>query len=334
MGWNEARTLEFFFRHYDPWVSRYVFYDDGSTDGTQDIIAGHPRAELRRFERTVADSFVLSATALQNEVWKESRGRADWVVITAVDEHLHHPDIGQYLRDCMAAGVTLVPALGWQMIASEFPASGTHLAASLTRGAPFERMNKLSLFRPDAIADSGFDAGRHLAFPRGSLCLPEHDELRLLHYRYLGLDFIAARVGMLATGLGRADIGRGLGVEYLRGEQALVREIAEHEARALDLAGEVPVTERTHPMRWWWNPALGARFVPVGRAMRAEALLRDERAALRAAAFEARDTLRQVQQSSWWKLGMPVRHILGRHPRLRYAGRHFVRRLGRALQRR
>ena len=26
--------LAFFFRHYDPWVDRYVIYDDGSTDGS------------------------------------------------------------------------------------------------------------------------------------------------------------------------------------------------------------------------------------------------------------------------------------------------------------
>jgi len=40
--------LGFFFRHYD----RYVFYDDGSTDGTLEVLARHPRVEVRRFERS------------------------------------------------------------------------------------------------------------------------------------------------------------------------------------------------------------------------------------------------------------------------------------------
>lgn len=87
--WDEADMLGFFFRHYDAFVDRYVIYDDDSTDGALDILARHPRVELRRFARVHADSFVLSHKAMQDEAWKESRGAADWVVVTAIDEHLH-----------------------------------------------------------------------------------------------------------------------------------------------------------------------------------------------------------------------------------------------------
>jgi Glycosyl transferase family 2 len=86
--WDEADMLGFFFRHYDPWVDRYVIYDDGSTDGSLEILRAHAKVEVRSFSCTEADSFVLSQNALQNEMWKESRGHADWVVITAIDELL------------------------------------------------------------------------------------------------------------------------------------------------------------------------------------------------------------------------------------------------------
>ena len=89
--WDEADMLGFFFRHYDPFVDRYVIYDDGSTDGSREILSAHPKVELRDFPRTDPDSFVLSHRAMQNEAWKESRHRADWIVITAIDEHLHVP---------------------------------------------------------------------------------------------------------------------------------------------------------------------------------------------------------------------------------------------------
>ncbi|MBI4190914.1 MAG: glycosyltransferase family 2 protein, partial [Betaproteobacteria bacterium] len=41
MGWNEERLLPFFFRHYDPWVDRYVIYDDNSTDATLEMLHAH-----------------------------------------------------------------------------------------------------------------------------------------------------------------------------------------------------------------------------------------------------------------------------------------------------
>ena len=49
--WNEADMLPFFFNHYDTWVDRYYIHDDGSTDGSLDILHAHPKVEVRRFER-------------------------------------------------------------------------------------------------------------------------------------------------------------------------------------------------------------------------------------------------------------------------------------------
>ena len=39
--------LGFMFRNYDDLVQRYVVYDDGSTDGSLDILAAHPKVEIR-----------------------------------------------------------------------------------------------------------------------------------------------------------------------------------------------------------------------------------------------------------------------------------------------
>jgi hypothetical protein len=45
--------------------------------------------------------------------WDESRGIADWVIVTDIDEHLYHLDLYNYLAQCRIRGVVfLVPALG------------------------------------------------------------------------------------------------------------------------------------------------------------------------------------------------------------------------------
>jgi hypothetical protein len=70
--WDEADMLGFFFRHYDPWVNRYVIYDDDSTDGSREILRTHPKVEPRDFTRVEANSFALSHKAMQDEAWTKA----------------------------------------------------------------------------------------------------------------------------------------------------------------------------------------------------------------------------------------------------------------------
>lgn len=248
--WNEARMLPFFFRHYDPWVGRYVMYDDGSTDGTLDLLAAHPRVEIRRFPRTAPDSFVLSALLLHDRMWKECRGNADWVVITAVDEHLHHADMPGYLARCKRAGASAIPALGFQMVAPDFPAPGEWLAATRRMGAPFDQMNKLSIFDPDRIAETNYRPGRHWARPEGEVVMPATDEVVNLHYKYLGLGHVGERHRLLATGLGPLDRAARWGSQYNWSEAELKAEWDGFVARAIDYM-QRPAQGAGHPGRWW-----------------------------------------------------------------------------------
>jgi glycosyltransferase involved in cell wall biosynthesis len=186
--WNEADILDFFFRHYDPWVDRYFIFDDGSTDGSIDILKAHPKVDWRKWKRSYPDSYLISQTDWLNTAWKESRGIADWVVIVDIDEHLltPHHSIRNYLGSYKAKGITHIPALGFQMITKEFPNADENLAQTRTRGTPLAEMCKLSIINPDAIEESNFTGGRHTATPLGNLKLPKRDELLLLHYKYLG----------------------------------------------------------------------------------------------------------------------------------------------------
>ncbi len=75
--------LGFFFRHYDEIVRRYVVFDDGSTDNSLEILRSHPKVDLRPMPPYAdPESRVLSGQCLQEVCWKESRGDADWVIVT------------------------------------------------------------------------------------------------------------------------------------------------------------------------------------------------------------------------------------------------------------
>jgi glycosyltransferase involved in cell wall biosynthesis len=253
--WDEADMLGFFFRQYDPWVDRYVVYDDGSTDGSLDILRAHPKVELRRFERT-AESFVLSHTRMQERTWKESRGQADWVVITAIDEHLwvRDRDMKTYLRKLRSNGVTCVPALGFDMNSETFPLDQGLLVKTVTRGRPRKFFNKLSVFDPTAIDETQFAEGRHHADPSGRVVLPATDELMLWHYKHLGFERNAARQAAQAARLGTKDLANGWGHRYTWPRERLGWQWDEMRATSSDLAVSAahPATICERPL--WWRP--------------------------------------------------------------------------------
>jgi Glycosyl transferase family 2 len=50
---EHAKILPFFFGHYDPLVDAYTVFDDGSTDGSLEILRANPKVEVRRFARPI-----------------------------------------------------------------------------------------------------------------------------------------------------------------------------------------------------------------------------------------------------------------------------------------
>jgi hypothetical protein len=252
--WNDAAMLPFFFRHYDPWVDHYILYDDGSTDGTLGILAAHPRATVGRFQRVMPDSFVGSALLHHEQMWHRSRGQTAWVVLTAVDEHLWHPDMPGYLARCGAAGVTAIPALGFQMVSETFPAADETLAETRRLGAPYDMMNKLSIFDPDALAETRYISGRHRAAPTGRVVYPAADEVLNLHYKYLDRDRVAERHRLLDTGLRPLDRAEKVGLQYQWSRAELDADWEAFAARAGDYR-TAPIGPATHPDRWWRSAA-------------------------------------------------------------------------------
>jgi glycosyltransferase involved in cell wall biosynthesis len=212
--WNDEYILKYFFRYYDNFVDRYVIFDDGSTDRTLSMLEKHAKVEIRRFERINKDSKVLSALQIQNSAWKESRGIADWVITGALDEFLYTPNLDVYLAKCKRKGITVIPALGFQMISRTLPTLNQNLLDIVKRGCPWNQMNKLSLFNPNKIVEINHSIGLHTSAPIGEVKYPVKDELLLLHYRYLSFEHTFKRNTDFQKRMGTIDKEKGWGHKY------------------------------------------------------------------------------------------------------------------------
>ena len=250
--WNDEQMLPFFFRHYDQVVDQYFIFDDGSTDASLKILAEHPHVTVARNPRTVPGSFVLSARNLFNTCWKASRGRADWVIVTDIDEHLYHEHLGDYLARCASAGVTFVPALGFQMISEGPPSAGANLCLDYPMGAPWGQMMKASVFNPNAIEEMEYQPGRHRAAPSGQVLLPPVDELLLMHFKYLGFQHTRKRHRALSKRLGVIDRIHRFGHRYSWGEKRLRDDWDAFKERLMDTREFRHQPAPCYPLTPWW----------------------------------------------------------------------------------
>ena len=228
--WNEEKMLPYFFRHYDTLVSRYFVFDDGSTDRSVDLLNAHPKVTLS-YLQVVGDSVVLEGLKFYNNAWKQSRGQADWVIVCDVDEHLEQTNLPRYLSYCRDRDLTIIPAVGYQMVSDCFPRTTERLADVVRTGMRWTPMDKTIIFNPDAIEEMNYAPGRHECLPRGRVAYA--DSVRLLHYKYLGLDYLKRRLPELGARLRPGDTAKNYGHKYHWSDAQIERDFREVRAQAV-----------------------------------------------------------------------------------------------------
>ena len=226
--------IPFFLRHYEPLVDRIVIFDDGSTDRSLELLSASRKVELRRLP--AGPSSILMHTEEMNHCWKESRSRADWIIIADPDEHFYHPCLREYLERCKVENVTILNPVGVDMISALFPSPDAVLSETIRRGVRSFLLDKLAVFDPNAIEEINYTPGRHLAAPAGRVIFPPKREVKLLHYKQLGLDYLLLRSNELQHRKTEYDRERGWGLHDYRSAGEIERDFKTILGEAQDIS--------------------------------------------------------------------------------------------------
>jgi glycosyltransferase involved in cell wall biosynthesis len=191
LAFNEATLIPYWVKHYKAFCERVTVYVDDATDDGTDALAARAGAQVRYAKTAGIDDEGFVAFA--QERYPAARGLAAWVVWVDADEFLHHPaGVGTRLDALRAQGVTRPVVQGYQMVAEAPPKGKRPITAQITRGLPAREYSKPCVFDP--ALDVRWQPGKHSASVTGSDVRDDGtDPLRLLHYRYLGHEWMVAR---------------------------------------------------------------------------------------------------------------------------------------------
>lgn len=210
LAYNEAVLIPYWLKHYRAFCERVVVYVDAdSTDGTAGLAVEHG-AEVRLHKTTGLDDVAFVDFA--QEHYKEARGRTDWVVWVDADEFLYHPTLKERLSALREQGVNLPQVQGYQMVGDAPPSGPKPITEQITKGIPAREYSKICVFDPEL--DVTWEPGKHTGNVGGTFVGGGGDDpLKLLHYRYLGADWLRERNARNYARMPQEQLGRRHGVE-------------------------------------------------------------------------------------------------------------------------
>ena len=231
--WNEEKILPFFIRHYSSIAEKIIIYDNESSDRSREIIESSPKCIYRSYNsnNTIRDDLYAS---IKNNVWKESRGIADWVIVVDIDEFVYCPtDFFKEIKRLNKIGLSIITPTGYNMIADNIVWDSEKQLHELCKyGSLWIPESKPCVFNPNSVREINYNYGGHKCRPKNLwqkyknryLTRIIKNNLFVLHYKYLGLQYTVDRYKSLRSRLSDYNKSVAAGVHYLKSDEKVVEE--------------------------------------------------------------------------------------------------------------
>lgn len=188
---NEENLLPYWLRHYETIADRIFVWDDDSTDATRKILDKHPKVTVLPVKKHHPDeAYWVTFVFPQYELF--SRGVADWVMVADADEFIYHPNLRQVLEQEKTKGTQLIKCHGYSMVSESFPTAHGQIYDEIKMGISDKMEGKWTIHSPEIMVRYG--KGRHgpIDGHRAYTC-NRYAKIKLLHYRYLGDEYLESR---------------------------------------------------------------------------------------------------------------------------------------------
>jgi len=218
VSWNEAKILPFVMEYYLSFVDHFYIYDNYSDDETDELLNKYPQVTVQKYDTGGTFNDVVHQQ-IKNTVWKQSRAKADWVIVIDMDELIYHPELIAKLSD-KNNKATIYKPKGFDMVTTEFPDASKPIIETVQKGVPSFWLDKCILFNPNKIVDINYLPGAHECYPEGIVRFDEYTT-KLLHYKYIGFDYVMSRIFSYRKRISQVNIEMDYGMHYFEEDQLI-----------------------------------------------------------------------------------------------------------------
>jgi glycosyltransferase involved in cell wall biosynthesis len=216
---NEEEILPHLIKYYSTFCEKITIVDNGSTDNSILVAKSFNNVEVVNFETNNQFNDGIHVL-VKNQVWKNSVGVADYVIIGDSDEFLYHPNMDDFLIKSKNEGFTLFKPNGFHMVADlEYsPNSEDNFLEKIKYGVRTSVLDKMMMFDCNKIKEINYSFGAHTCNPIGEVKIYNGEDLKMLHYKFLGINLHLYKQKLRAERLSDFNKKNGLTLYVLMSE--------------------------------------------------------------------------------------------------------------------
>ena len=189
LAYNEEKILPFTLDYYSNICEKIYIYDNMSTDSSDEIYVKYPKVTVVKWDSN-NEINKFNYINIKNNGYKKSReDNVDWVIVCDTDEFLYHPRLLDKLQYYKDNGITVPKINGHDMVSEIFPEyDGGPITNKIKTGSEvYPPFCKNIIFNPKLDASCGI--GAH-SFQANGAVYSNSPELKLLHYKFLGVEYV------------------------------------------------------------------------------------------------------------------------------------------------
>jgi hypothetical protein len=223
--WNQAEIIPYFMNYYSDFVDSFYIHDNMSSDSTPSLLAHYDNVTVIPYDTGNTFNDAVNQD-IKNTAWKQSRGKADFVIVCDMDEFLYHPHMLSLLRFLKKDAFTLVKPHGYDMVSTALPAfNGTQKITELIRNGVYAPgyLSKTLLFSPE-LESINYSPGCHKSDPEGRIKPYESKNLKLLHYKFIDRNSVLSKTKQYRSRLSAINKKHGWGGHYIKPDEQILAE--------------------------------------------------------------------------------------------------------------